>query len=218
MLLTRATTDLRAYERALEERGLPTYVIGGRGYWSHPQVVDMVGYLEALANPRDEEALYTVLASPLVGVVADALVVLAADRARPQAATRGRCCASRDGALDELWLPRDRVAAGVGSPTGSPIERDGGRHAPASRTDRPRARADRLRRGGARAARRAAAPRQRAQADAPRRASTRRRTARICARSSIWSPGASAAARRRRRATRARARRRSRARRSTRSG
>ncbi len=78
VLLTRATTDLRVYERALEEQGIPTYVIGGRGYWSHPQVIDMVAYLEALANPRAEEALYTVLASPLVGVSADALVVLAA--------------------------------------------------------------------------------------------------------------------------------------------
>ncbi len=78
VLLTRATTDLRVYERALEDRGIPTYVIGGRGYWAHPQVIDMVSYLEALANPREEEALFTVLASPLVGVSADALVVLAA--------------------------------------------------------------------------------------------------------------------------------------------
>ena len=77
VLLTRATTDMRAYERALEQRGIPTYVIGGRGYWSHPQVVDLVAYLKALANPREEEALYTVLASPLVGVSLDALVVLA---------------------------------------------------------------------------------------------------------------------------------------------
>ncbi len=86
-MLTRATTDLRVYERALEDRGIPTYMIGGRGYWAHPQVIDMVCYLEALANPRAEEALYTVLASPLVGVSADALVVLAAAardrRARP---------------------------------------------------------------------------------------------------------------------------------------
>jgi len=83
VLLTRATTDLRVYERALEERGIPTYVIGGRGYWAHPQVIDVVAYLRALANPRDEEPLYTVLASPLVGVSADALVVLgAAARAR----------------------------------------------------------------------------------------------------------------------------------------
>ncbi len=78
VLLTRATTELRAYERALEERGVPTYVIGGRGYWAHPQVIDIVCYLRALANPRDEEALYTVLASPIVGLSLDALVILGA--------------------------------------------------------------------------------------------------------------------------------------------
>ena len=61
VVLTRATTDLRVYERALEDRGIPTYLIGGRGYWAHPQVIDMAGYLAALANPRAEEALYTVL-------------------------------------------------------------------------------------------------------------------------------------------------------------
>jgi ATP-dependent helicase/nuclease subunit A len=76
VVLMRATTDMRAYERALEARGLATYVIGGRGYWSHPQVVDLVAYLRALANPRDEESLYGVLASPLVGASLDALVLL----------------------------------------------------------------------------------------------------------------------------------------------
>ena len=74
----RATTDMRAYERALERRGLPTYVIGGRGYWAHPQVLDMLAYLRALANPRDEAPLFGVLASPLVGASLDALVLLAA--------------------------------------------------------------------------------------------------------------------------------------------
>ena len=68
--------------------GSPTYVIGGRGYWAHPQVLDLVAYLQALANPRDEEALYTVLASPLVGVSLDALVVLG--RGRQDAAARTR--------------------------------------------------------------------------------------------------------------------------------
>ena len=77
VVLIRATTDMRAYERAFERRGLPTYVIGGRGYWLHPQVLDMVCYLRALANPLDDESLYTVLASPLVGASIDALVVLA---------------------------------------------------------------------------------------------------------------------------------------------
>ncbi len=93
VVLTRATTDLRAYERALEERGVPTYVIGGRGYWSHPQVLDMVAYLRALANPRDEEALYTVLASPLVGVSVDAMVVLGA--------------AGRSAGRDPWWVLRE---------------------------------------------------------------------------------------------------------------
>ena len=76
---------MRAYERALEQRGLPTYVIGGRGYWLHPQVLDIVAYLRALANPLDEQALYTVLTSPLVGASLDAVVVLA-DEARERAA------------------------------------------------------------------------------------------------------------------------------------
>jgi ATP-dependent helicase/nuclease subunit A len=76
VVLTRATTDLRVYERALESVGIPTYVIGGRGYWAHPQVIDLVAYLRVLANPRDEEALLTVLVSPLVGLSLDGLVAL----------------------------------------------------------------------------------------------------------------------------------------------
>ena len=93
VVLMRATTDMRAYEKALERRGLPTYVIGGRGYWSHPQVVDLVSNLRALANPLDEQALYGVLASPLVGASLDALVVLAA--------------ASRASQRDPWWLMRE---------------------------------------------------------------------------------------------------------------
>src|SRR6185312_15332824 len=100
VVLMRATTDMRAYERALEGRGLPTYVIGGRGYWSHPQVVDLVAYLRTLASPRDEESLYGVLTSPLVGVSLDALVVLAA--------------ASRDSERDPWWLLREPRGALAG--------------------------------------------------------------------------------------------------------
>jgi ATP-dependent exoDNAse (exonuclease V) beta subunit len=95
VVLTRATTDMRAYERALEERGVPTYVIGGRGYWAHPQVVDLLAYLRALSNPRDQEALYSVLASPLVGGSPDALVLLAA--------------AARDAGRDPWWVLREEL-------------------------------------------------------------------------------------------------------------
>ena len=78
VVLLRAMTDVRVYERSLEEHGLPTYVIGGRGYWDHPQIVDLVCYLRALDNPLDEEAVYGVLGSPLVGASLDALVLISA--------------------------------------------------------------------------------------------------------------------------------------------
>jgi ATP-dependent helicase/nuclease subunit A len=77
VLLFRATTHMGVYERALEERGVPTHVVGGRGYWAQQQVADLRAYLAALANPLDELALHSVLASPLGGLSLDTLVVLA---------------------------------------------------------------------------------------------------------------------------------------------
>jgi ATP-dependent exoDNAse (exonuclease V) beta subunit len=76
VVLVRATTHLAAFERALEDRGIPTYAMGGRGYWSQQQVGDLRAYLAALANPLDDLALYTALVSPLGGLSLDALVVL----------------------------------------------------------------------------------------------------------------------------------------------
>jgi ATP-dependent helicase/nuclease subunit A len=78
VVLLRATTDMQVYEQALEAAGVPTYVIGGRGYWSHPQVIELVSYLRALASPLDTEALYGVFASPLCGLSLDGLVLVAA--------------------------------------------------------------------------------------------------------------------------------------------
>ena len=76
VVLVRATASLRLLEQALEEQGLPTYVVGGRGYWSQEQVRDGIAYLGALANPLDEEALLAALASPFCGLGTDALVLL----------------------------------------------------------------------------------------------------------------------------------------------
>jgi ATP-dependent exoDNAse (exonuclease V) beta subunit len=78
VVLLRATTDMHVYEQALEAAGVPTYVIGGRGYWSHPQVIELVSYLRALANPLDTDALYGVYVSPLCGLSLDGLVLVAA--------------------------------------------------------------------------------------------------------------------------------------------
>jgi ATP-dependent exoDNAse (exonuclease V) beta subunit len=77
VLLLRAATDMAVFERALEEQGLSTLAAGGRGYWGRQQVLDLCAYLGTLANPRDELALFGLLASPLVGLSADGLAILA---------------------------------------------------------------------------------------------------------------------------------------------
>ena len=105
VVLVRATASLRLFEQALEEQGLPTYVVGGRGYWSQEQVRDGLAYLGALANPRDELAFYGALASPFCGAGSDALVLLA--QAGREGA-RGPWAALREAAL----------AAGPAGPTG----------------------------------------------------------------------------------------------------
>jgi ATP-dependent helicase/nuclease subunit A len=75
-VLLRAAGDLPVYERALEERGLRTLAAVG-SFWGHQQVGDLLMWLRALANPLDELALYSVLASPLVGLSSDGLARLA---------------------------------------------------------------------------------------------------------------------------------------------
>jgi ATP-dependent exoDNAse (exonuclease V) beta subunit len=99
VVLVRATGSLRLLEQALEEQGLPTYVVGGRGYWSQEQVRDGIAYLSALANPQDEEALLAVLASPFCGAGTDALVLLTQ---AGRESGRGAWAALRDG--DGDWL------------------------------------------------------------------------------------------------------------------
>ena len=76
VVLMRAAVDMALYERALRERGIDTYVVGGRNYWSQQQVADLRAYLGTLANPLDEQALYSVLGSPLGRLSLDALALL----------------------------------------------------------------------------------------------------------------------------------------------
>jgi ATP-dependent helicase/nuclease subunit A len=98
VILFRGLGDLPVYERALEDQGLLTLSVGGRGYWGRQVVRDLCAWLSALANPRDETALYGVLASPLVGLSSDALAHIArAGRgsAWRDIATRGASLAAR---------------------------------------------------------------------------------------------------------------------------
>ncbi|MEA2455802.1 MAG: hypothetical protein QOI45_2064 [Thermoleophilaceae bacterium] len=84
VLLFRATTSIRFYERALAERGIPTHVVGGRGYWDQQEVTDLRYWLAALANPLDELAVYSVLASPLGGLSLDAVALIGLEARRAQ--------------------------------------------------------------------------------------------------------------------------------------
>ncbi|MFZ1155775.1 MAG: ATP-dependent helicase, partial [Solirubrobacteraceae bacterium] len=76
VVLLRALSDMPVYESALRHHELPT-LAGVGGFWSHQQVGDLLSWLRALANPLDELALYSTLASPLVGVSSDGLALLA---------------------------------------------------------------------------------------------------------------------------------------------
>jgi ATP-dependent helicase/nuclease subunit A len=96
-VLLRAATDMGVYERALTERGIPTYATGAGGYWGQQQVADLRSYLAALANPRDDLALYNVLASPLAGTSLDALPIV---RTRARAVKRDLWWA-----LEEAFAP-----------------------------------------------------------------------------------------------------------------
>jgi ATP-dependent helicase/nuclease subunit A len=76
VLLLRASGDIEVFERALQLRGLRTLATVGT-FWGRQQIGDLHSYLRALANPRDEEALYSALASPLAGCSRDGLALLA---------------------------------------------------------------------------------------------------------------------------------------------
>ena len=156
VVLVRATASLRLFEEALEEQGVPTYVVGGRGYWSQQPVRDGLAYLAALANPLDEEALLGTLASPFCGVGSDALILLsqgegvwahAARRGPARAPRRGRRAAAAVRRLLRRRARARRAAAGRGAA-------------------RAGARGDRLRPRRPRPRRRRAAAGQPAQADA----------------------------------------------------
>jgi len=76
VFLFAAGTDAEVFEEELRALDLPTYRAAGRGYFGQQQVVDLLAYLRLIHNRYDDEALLAVLASPLVGVSNDALVLL----------------------------------------------------------------------------------------------------------------------------------------------
>ncbi len=122
VLLLRATGDIETFERALQLQGLRTLASVGT-FWGRQQITDLHSYLRALVNPRDEEALYATLASPLVGCSRDGLALVA----RAAGAGRGnvlqavaQLCEDGDGLRESdrallsafrLWFDGERAEA-----------------------------------------------------------------------------------------------------------
>jgi ATP-dependent helicase/nuclease subunit A len=112
VVLLRAAGDLEVFERALQLQGLRTLAAVG-AFWGHQQIGDLLAYLRALANPLDEVALYSALASPLAGCSKDCLALLAdAAHSRRSAAWEAveEVCAHAGGVLSIGLADRDREA------------------------------------------------------------------------------------------------------------
>jgi ATP-dependent helicase/nuclease subunit A len=108
VMLFRATTAMGLFERALDERGIPVHVVGGRGYWGQQQVADLRHWLAALANPLDGLALYSVLASPLGGLSLDALALIGVHARRSPRRDPWRLVREPDEALLDALPEADR--------------------------------------------------------------------------------------------------------------
>ena len=72
-VLTPALTRSDALDEALSARGVDTYLVRGKGYYSREEVADVRALLRVLVNPHDDLAFVTVSRSPLVGLTDDAL-------------------------------------------------------------------------------------------------------------------------------------------------
>ena len=82
-ILLRSTRDVRIYQEALREYGIPTNVAtGGRGFYDLTEIQDILNVLTIIAYPLDERALLAALRSPFVDVELDTLyqIVLAAKK------------------------------------------------------------------------------------------------------------------------------------------
>ena len=76
-MLFRSATDIKTYERALEDAGIRYFSETGRGFYEAREVRDVVSFLRVLDNSRHEIALAATLRSPMFGLSDDALYLLA---------------------------------------------------------------------------------------------------------------------------------------------
>ena len=109
-ILFRTKANMWMYAEALKQVGLVPYVVGGSGFWSSREGVEVRSLLATVANPLDDDALIGALAGPACGLTPDALLILReSDRRSP------------------LWPALQRAAAGDERIVLTDSDRDRGR-------------------------------------------------------------------------------------------
>ena len=88
-VLFRRMSFLHLYEEALERQGVPYTVVAGGGFYTQPEVLDVLGLLRVLEDPGDNLRLAGVLRSPFFAVSDEGLYRLRAS-GRPLAEAVGR--------------------------------------------------------------------------------------------------------------------------------
>ena len=76
-ILLRSRSSLAQVERALTNHGIPYCVLGGIGFWSRQEVMDILALYRLVFHLNDRLALFTVLRSPIFGFSDDLLLQLA---------------------------------------------------------------------------------------------------------------------------------------------
>ena len=75
--LFEAMSDVHFYEQALRQLEIPYFVVSNRGFYSQPEIRDILSFLSALENPKQDVPLAAALRSPLFQISDDTLFWLA---------------------------------------------------------------------------------------------------------------------------------------------
>ncbi|HOS02078.1 MAG TPA: UvrD-helicase domain-containing protein [Candidatus Hydrogenedentes bacterium] len=67
-VLYRSNTQSRPIEIALRQASIPYVVVGGQDFFERSEIKDVVSYLKALANPRDEASFLRIVNVPRRGI------------------------------------------------------------------------------------------------------------------------------------------------------
>ncbi len=73
-LLFRRSSYMEDYESALRQKNIPYNRISGAGFFQRREIEDILALLKLILDPWDEEAMVTVLRSPLVGLSDESLM------------------------------------------------------------------------------------------------------------------------------------------------